>query len=105
MTFAWFGWERFDGCWAWGLGSSGMFHRPLVRSCNPVIINWLCFNIFTSNLVNMATQSSSQSCPMDMREPVVMSFKTWADCALEESLFDSCKVARKDGLMMFLLAT
>ena len=36
---------------------------------------------------------------MDIREPVVMSLKTWADCALEESLFESCKVARKAGLM------
>ena len=42
---------------------------------------------------------------MDISEPVVMSLKTWADCVLEESLFDSCKVARKAGLMMFPLAT
>ena len=77
MPFAWFGWECFDGCWAWGMGS------PLVWSRKTVIITWLCFNIFTSNLVKMETQSSSQSCPMEMREPVVMSLKTWADCALE----------------------
>ena len=61
-----------------------MFHRPLVRSRKPVIMTRLCFKIFISNLVKMATQSSSQSCPMDMSDPVVMSFKTWADCALEE---------------------
>ena len=42
---------------------------------------------------------------MEMREPVVMSLKTWADYALEESLFDIFKVARKSGLIMFLLAT
>ena len=41
---------------------------------------------------------------MDMSEPVVMSLKTWADCAPEENLFKSCKVALKSGLMMFLLA-
>ena len=88
-----------------GLGSSGMLHKPLVRSRKPVIITWLCFNIFTSNLVNMATHSSSKSCSMYMREPVVISLKTLADCALEESLFDSFKVARKHGLMIFPLAT
>ena len=87
------------------MGSSGMFHRPLVRSRKLVIITWLCFNIFMSNLVKMAMQSSSQSCPMAMREPVVMSLKTWADCVLEESFFDSFKVARRSGLMVFPLAT
>ena len=53
----------------------------------------------------MAVQLSSQSCPMDMSEPVVMLLKTWADCDLEESLLESCKLALKAGLMMFLLAT
>ena len=38
-----------------GVGYSGMFHRPLVRSRKPVIITWLCFKIFTSNLVKMVT--------------------------------------------------
>ena len=42
---------------------------------------------------------------MEMREPVVMLLKRWADCALEETFFDSFKVAHKAGLMMFLLAT
>ena len=82
-----------------------MFHRPLVRSRKPLIITWLCFNIFTSNLVKMAMQSSTQSCPLDMREPVVMLFKTWTDCALEEILFGSFKVAHKSGVMIFLFAT
>ena len=41
---------------------------------------------------------------MDMSEPVVMSLKTWADWALEDSLIESCK-ALKAGLMMFLLDT
>ena len=36
---------------------------------------------------------------------VVMSLKTWSDCALEDSLLESCKVELKAGLMMFLLAT
>ena len=88
-----------------GLGSSGMFHRPLVRSRKPVIIIWLCFKILMSDLVKMATHSSSQSYPMEMREPVVMLLKTWADCDLAESLFYSFKVDYKSGLMTFPLAT
>ena len=55
--------------------------------------------------LKMVTQSSSQSFPMDMSEPVVMSLKTWADCATEESFLKSCKVALKAGLMMLTLAT
>ena len=105
ILLAWFGWESFGDCWAGELGSSGMFHRPLVWSHKPGIITWLCFKIFTSNLVKMAMQSSYQSCPMEMREPVVMSLKTWANCTLKEGLFDSFKVARRSGLMVFLLAT
>ena len=42
---------------------------------------------------------------MDISEPVVMSLKTWAYCALEDSLLESCKVVLKAGLMTFLLAT
>ena len=36
---------------------------------------------------------------------MVMSLKKWADCALEEILFDIFKVARELGLMIFPLAT
>ena len=61
--------------------------------------------MLTSNLVKMTIQSSSQSCPMDMRDPVAMSLKTWAYIALGESLFDIFKVSRKSGFMMLLLAT
>ena len=71
----------------------------------PVIMTWLCFNIFTSNLVKMAMQLSSKSYPMEMRYPVVMSLKTWGDCTLKESLFDIFKVALKLGLMIFPLDT
>ena len=42
---------------------------------------------------------------MDISDPVVMPLKTWGDCALEDSLFESCKLALKAGLMMFPLAT
>ena len=53
----------------------------------------------------MVTQSSSQICPMDNSEPVVMSLKTLEECALEESFFESCKVTLKASLMIFPLAT
>ena len=76
-----------------------------MQSRKPVIMTWLCFKIFTSNLVNMAMQLSSQICPMEMRDTVVMSTKTWADCALKESLFEMFKVDCKSVLMMLLLAT
>ena len=26
------------------MGSSGIFHRPLVRSCKPVMMTWFCLN-------------------------------------------------------------
>ena len=57
------------------------------------------------NLVNMVMQSSSQSCPMDMVEPVVRSLKTWADCALGGKLVDIFKVACRFGLMTLPLET
>ena len=61
--------------------------------------------MFMSNLVNVTMKSSSPSCPMDMREPVVRSLKTWANFALGESLLDIFKVAHMFGLMTFLFAT
>ena len=88
-----------------GLGSSGMFHRLLVRSHKTVILTRLCFKIFASKLVKMVMQSSLQSCLKEMREPVVLLLTTWEDFTLEESLFDIFKVALKSGLVILLLAT
>ena len=42
---------------------------------------------------------------MEMREHVVMLLKPWADCAVEEILFGSFKVACKYCLMILPLAT
>ena len=81
-----------------------MFHSSLVWSRKSVIMTLLCFKIFTSNLVKMAMQLSSQSFPMEMREPVVMLLKTWADWDLEEILFDIFKVDCKSGLMILPLS-
>ena len=104
MLLAWSGRGCVDVCWAGGMGSSGIFHRPLVRSRKLVMMTWLCFKIITSNLVKMAMQSLSQSFPMEMREPVVGLLTAWADCALGERLFEIFKVAHKSGFMTLLLA-
>ena len=50
-------------------------------------------------------QSSLQSFPVEIREPVVRSLKTWADFDLGESLVENFKVTHRFGLMKFLLAT
>ena len=50
MPLAWSGRGRVDVCWAGGMGSSGIFHRPLVRSSKPVMITWLCFQNFDAKL-------------------------------------------------------
>ena len=42
---------------------------------------------------------------MEMSEPVVMSLKTWADCALGDSLLESFRLAMEAGLIMCPLAT
>ena len=50
----------------------GMSHSPLsVR--RPSMITLLFFSILTLNLEKIAMQSSSQSCPRDMRDPVWIS--------------------------------
>ena len=50
-------------------------------------------------------QSSLQSFPVEIREPVVRSLKTWADFALGGSLVDIFNVARRFGLMVLTFAT
>ena len=42
---------------------------------------------------------------MEMSEPVAMYLKTWADCALGDSLLESYRVSLKAGLKFFRLAT
>ena len=62
------------------------------------------FKNITSNLLNMVMQSSSQSCPKEMRNPLVMLLNTSADCALVESLLEIFKVAHKSVLMTLPLS-
>ena len=59
-----------------GLGSSGILHRPLVRSHKPAMMTWSCFKILMSKFMKIAMQLSLQSCPMEMREPIVRLLKT-----------------------------
>ena len=79
---AWLIWEQVYVCLAGELGSSVIFHRPLVQPRKPVMMTWLYFKMFKLELVKMAMKLPAQSCSMDMRYLVVMSLKTWADCAL-----------------------
>ena len=76
-----------------------------MRSRNPVIMTLFYFYFLQSNLVKIAMQLSSQSCPLDIREPVVRSFKTMEDCALGESLVDIFNVDSIFGLLMLPFAT
>ena len=76
-----------------------------MQSRKPVIMTWLCFKIFTSNLVKIAMQLSSQRCPMEMREPVVMSWRRGRIALWKEFFFDLFKMARKFGFMILPLAT
>jgi len=50
-------------------GASGMFHRPLLGFRLPRMMTCPSLMILTSYLLKRATQSSSQSWPMEMREP------------------------------------
>ena len=73
--------------------------------CKPVMMTWLCFKMLMSNLAKIAMHSSLQNFSMEMRDPVVRSLKTWADCAFRESLFDIFNVTCKSGYMTLTLAT
>ena len=53
------------------LGAKGIVHRPLVGLRRPVIIILPSFTILTLNLEKIAIQLSSQSGPMEIKEPVV----------------------------------
>jgi hypothetical protein len=52
------------------LGGSGMFQRPLVLFRGPLIRSDPSLMICTWCFVRMAAQSLSQSCPIELSEPV-----------------------------------
>ena len=70
------------GCWTScggvgeHFGARGIDQRPLVVSLVPVMMTVPSLIIWTSYLEKRAMQSSSQSLPMEMREPVVRPSKT-----------------------------
>ena len=82
----------------------GMSHRPLsVR--RPSIIILLFLSILTLNLEKIAMQSSSQSCPRDIRDPVWISSHMITCWALADRSSDSFILAFNLGEMMSPFAT
>ena len=63
------------------------------------------FTISTGYLVNIATQTSSHSCPMEIRDPDLRSSKMCPTCASWESLVERGIVARVEGSMLAPFAT
>ena len=55
--------------------------------------------------MNIATQSSSHICPMEIREPDLRSSKMCLNCASWESLMEKGIVARVEGLILAPFAT
>lgn len=74
-----------SGAGTGAFGANGIFQRPLVELRLPTMMTCPSLIILTSYLDNRATQSSSQSCPMEMKDPDLRLSKTCPDCALLES--------------------
>ena len=87
------------------LGARGMFHRPLEGLRWPPMMIFLSFTISTWYLVNIATQSSSHSCQLEIRDPDLRSSKMCPTCTSWEILVERGIVARVEGSMLALFAT
>ena len=70
------------------LGTRVMFHRPLEVLRWPPMMICPSFVISTWYLVNIETQSSSHSCPMEIRDPELMLSKMCLSCASWGSLVE-----------------
>ena len=79
--------------WSWCLDAIGIFQRPFVRFLCYKIIRFLSLMIFTWYLVKMAIQSSSQSFPMEMREPVARLSRMWTSWEVADSYWESVTCA------------
>ena len=62
------------------LGARGILHRPLEGLRWPPMMIFPSFTISTWYLVNIATQSSSQSYPTEIRDPDLRSLKMCTTC-------------------------
>ena len=83
------------------LGARAIFHKPLEGFRWPTMTILPFFTIFTWYLVNIATQSSSHSCPVEIREQDLR----WPTCYFWESLVERGIVVRVEGSMLALFAT
>ncbi len=69
------GWDASVDSGMVALGARGIFQRPFDWFRWPTMMTWPFFRILTSYLVKRATQSSSHSCPMEIKEPDLRSLK------------------------------
>jgi hypothetical protein len=86
------------------LGASGMFQSPLVVFRVPLIMICPSLMMSTWYLVKRAMQSSSQSWPIEMRDPW-RSSKKWPTCACLERAADNGTVACREDSMWVPVAT
>lgn len=85
----------------------GVFHRLLVMALHaPTMTTCPFLHVLTLHLVKRATQSSSQSWPMDVSDPDLRLSKTWPAFAVVERSVDNGKMALLVVLMFpWFLAT
>ena len=86
------------------LGARGMFHKPFSVFLVPSRIMSPFLYILTLDLLNNATQSSSQSWPMDKSEDW-RSLKMWPEDACVDRAGESGMLTLCDGVIVFPLAT
>ena len=87
------------------LGAIGIFHRPLEGLRWPPMMIFPFFTISTWYMVNITTQSLSQSCLMEIMDPDLRSLNMCPTCASWESLVERGIVARVKGSMLAPFAT
>ena len=90
---------------SWYLGARGIFHKPLEGFCWSPMMIFPFFTISTWYLMNITIQSSSHSCPMEIRDPDLRSLKMCLTCASWEILVERRISARVKGLMVAPFAT
>ena len=75
------------------MGARGILHRPLEGLRWPSMMIFPSFTISTWYLVNIATQSSSHSCRMEIRNPDLSLSNMCLICASWDSLVERGIVA------------
>ena len=90
---------------SWDLGARLLLHKLLGGFRWPPMMIFPFFTIPMWYLVNIATQSSSHSCPMEIRDLDLMSSKMCPTCASWDSLVERGVVAQVKGSMLAPFAT